>query len=229
MAKKSEYYQADEVHRSNPDLRNPSSTTRVGVLNTQTDVSTPSFQHANCKDDSERGISTMDFAMLDADNHYYEAEDAFTRYASERMRAERYVRWLAEGDGKRRRLFFGAREANVIGNPTFNPITRPGVFHETLKNLEAGLDRSAPAYGELVPIDPAYRDRDARLTTMDRQGVEKALLFPTLGVTLEGILSDDGDMLYQCFHAFNRWIDDEWGFLPGSDLCSAVFDAVRSR
>jgi hypothetical protein len=56
MAKKSEYYQADEVHRSNPDIRNPSSTTRVGVLNTQTDVSTPSFQHANCKDDSERGI-----------------------------------------------------------------------------------------------------------------------------------------------------------------------------
>ena len=80
--------------------------------------------------------------MFDADNHYYEAEDAFTRYASDRMRAERFVRWLAEGDGKRRRLFFGAREANVIGNPTFNPITRPGVFHDTLKNLEAGLDRS---------------------------------------------------------------------------------------
>jgi predicted TIM-barrel fold metal-dependent hydrolase len=154
----------------------------------------------------------MDFAMFDADNHYYEAEDAFTRYASDRMRAERFVRWLAEGDGKRRRLFFGAREANVIGNPTFNPITRPGVFHDTLKNLEAGLDRSAPAYGELVPIDPAYRDREARLSTMDRQGVEKALLFPTLGVTLEGILSEDADMLYQCFHAFNRWLDDDWGF-----------------
>ncbi len=165
----------------------------------------------------------MDFAMFDADNHYYEAEDAFTRYASDRMRAERFVRWLAEGDGKRRRLFFGAREANVIGNPTFNPITRPGVFHETLKNLEAGMDRSAPAYGELIPIDPAYRDREARLTTMDRQGVEKALLFPTLGVTLEGILSDDADMLYQCFHAFNRWLDDDWGFDYRSRIYAAPY------
>jgi predicted TIM-barrel fold metal-dependent hydrolase len=154
----------------------------------------------------------MEFAMFDADNHYYEAEDAFTRFASDRMRAERFVRWLSEADGKRRRLFFGPREANVIGNPTFNPIAKPGAFRATLKHLEAGQDRSAPAYGELVPIDPAYRHRDARLATMDRQGVEKALLFPTLGVTLEGIVNDDADMLYQCFHAFNRWLEDDWGF-----------------
>jgi predicted TIM-barrel fold metal-dependent hydrolase len=154
----------------------------------------------------------VDFKIFDADNHYYEAEDAFTRYATERMARERYVRWLTEADGKRRRLFFGGHEANVIGNPTFNPITRPGAYHETLKNLELSQDRTAAAYGELVPIDPAYRNREARLTTMDKQGVEKILLFPTLGVTIEGFVSDDADMLYQCFHAFNRWLDDDWGF-----------------
>src|SRR5262249_4192045 len=128
------------------------------------------------------------------------------------MARERYVRWLTESDGKRRRLFFGSREANVIGNPTFNPITKPGAYHETLKNLELSQDRTAAAYGELVPIDPAYRDREARLATMDKQGVEKILMFPTLAVTIEGLVSDDADMLYQCFHAFNRWLDDDWGF-----------------
>jgi predicted TIM-barrel fold metal-dependent hydrolase len=150
--------------------------------------------------------------FFDADNHYYEAEDAFTRYASERMVASRFVRWLTEADGKRRRLLFGAREANVIGNPTFNPITRPGAFQETLRALQVGEDRSAAAYGTLEPIPAAYRDRDARLATMDAQGVDKAMFFPTLAVTVEGMICDDVELLYDSLHAFNRWLDDDWGF-----------------
>ena len=35
----------------------------------------------------------MDFKLFDADNHYYEAEDAFTRYGDERVK--RYVRWVS--------------------------------------------------------------------------------------------------------------------------------------
>ena len=154
----------------------------------------------------------MEFQLFDADNHYYEAEDAFTRYASERMKASRYVRWLTEADGKRRRLFFGDREARVIGNPTFDPVMKPGAFHTALKNLQStGVTPAAQSYGELVPISPAYRDRDARLSVMDRQGVEKAIFFPTLGVTVEGLIQDR-EMLYDCLHAFNRWLDDDWGF-----------------
>ena len=34
----------------------------------------------------------MDFKLFDADNHYYEAEDAFTRYGDERVK--RFVRWV---------------------------------------------------------------------------------------------------------------------------------------
>ena len=45
----------------------------------------------------------MDFKLFDADNHYYEAEDAFTRYGDERVK--RYVRWV--NDGKRRHIMFG--------------------------------------------------------------------------------------------------------------------------
>lgn len=154
----------------------------------------------------------MDYGIFDADQHYYEAEDAFTRYASKRMQDEKYIRWVTESDGKRRRLFVGGREANVIGNPTFNPITSPGIYHETLKALDSGSDRSRAAYGKLEPIRAEYRDRDVRLKVMDEQGVEKALLFPTLGVTMEGFFTHDVDMLYSAFHAFNRWLQDDWGF-----------------
>ncbi len=154
----------------------------------------------------------MDFPLFDADSHYYEAEDAFTRYASEPMLAARYVRWLTESDGKRRRLLFGDREAATIGNPTFNPVGKPGAYHTMLKRIESGEGRDGFRYGDLVPIHQAYRDREVRLVTMDKQGVERAFLFPTLGVTIEGLINDNVDMLYECFHAFNRWLDDDWGF-----------------
>jgi predicted TIM-barrel fold metal-dependent hydrolase len=165
----------------------------------------------------------MDKSIFDADQHYYEAEDCFTRYASERMRREKYIRWVTEADGKRRRLFVGGREANVIGNPTFDPITAPGIYHETLKKLEVGKDRSADAYGKLEPIRPAYRDKTVRLGVMDEQGVDKTLMFPTLGVTIEGFVNDDVGMLYDSFHAFNRWVEDDWGFAYRDRIFAAPY------
>src|SRR4029453_1145344 len=65
---------------------------------------------------------------------------------------------------------------------------------------------------ELEPINPAYRDRDARLRVMDAQGVEKVFLFPTLGVGMEESLKGDPEALLGAFRAFNRWLDEDWGF-----------------
>lgn len=168
-------------------------------------------------------MSKPDFPMFDADEHYYEAEDAFTRYASQRMQREKYIRWVTELDGKRKRLFAGGREVNVIGNPTFDPIARPGVYIETLKNLDASQDRAAAAYGQLEPIRPEYRDREVRLKWMDAEGVDKALFFPTLGVTVEGFLLDDVEMHYAAFHAFNRWLIDDWGFAYKDRIYAAPY------
>jgi predicted TIM-barrel fold metal-dependent hydrolase len=165
----------------------------------------------------------MDFGIFDADEHYYEAEDCFTRYASERMKAEKSVRWVSELDGKRRRLFVCGKEANVIPNPTFNPIATPGVYHQTLKNIDPGQDRSAVAYGQLEPIRAEYRDKDARLAVMTAQGVDKTLMFPTLGVTIEGFVDHDAGLLYDTFHAFNRWLTDDWGFAYKDRIFAAPY------
>ena len=169
----------------------------------------------------------VDFGIFDADQHYYEAEDCFTRFASDRMQSEKFVRWMTEADGKRKRLFVGGREANVIGNPTFDPVAAPGVYHETLKQLDVNQDRSALAYGRLERISPAYRDRDVRLGIMDEQGVDKALMFPTLGVTIEGFVADDEDMLYDTFHAFNRWLEEDWGFAYQGRIFAAPYIIMR--
>jgi predicted TIM-barrel fold metal-dependent hydrolase len=152
----------------------------------------------------------VDFGIFDADNHYYEAEDAFLRYADEKVK--KHVRWVSEG--KRRFLVFGDRMPSAIPNPTFNPTVKPGSLHMRLKALEAG-DRSPVDIAELSKLErlsPAYQQRETRLMTMDQQGVERNFLFPTLGQSCETMVSDDPDLLYRCFQAFNDWVNDDWGF-----------------
>ena len=51
-----------------------------------------------------------------------------------------------------------------------------------------------------------------RLEVMSRQGVDGALLFPTLGVLLQRPLRSDVDALHATFHAFNQWLLEDWGF-----------------
>jgi predicted TIM-barrel fold metal-dependent hydrolase len=155
----------------------------------------------------------VDYQLIDADNHYYEAEDAFTRHGDEGVK--RFVRWLSEG--KRRHIMFGTKLSTSLPNPTFDPIAKPGIFMSRLKELAAGGTRNVPLeskerYGELEPLPDAYRVREARLDVMDEQGLERCLLFPTLGVGIEGLVADDVDMAYRVFHAFNRWLEDDWGF-----------------
>ena len=39
-----------------------------------------------------RGLNVLDFRIVDADNHYYEATDAFTRHLEPAM-AKRTIQW----------------------------------------------------------------------------------------------------------------------------------------
>lgn len=153
----------------------------------------------------------MDLKIVDADNHYYEPADAFTRHASPRMVHEQFVRWLTEADGKRKRLLFGDQMVSMIANPTFERLAQPGAFHDRLKHLERGERDAGSIYGDLGPMRPEYRDRAARVRVMDDQGVETAILFPTLALVVEGHVRE-AEMLHQCLHAFNEWLDDDWGF-----------------
>jgi predicted TIM-barrel fold metal-dependent hydrolase len=157
-------------------------------------------------------MAELDYQLVDFDNHYYEPEDAFTRHGDDEVKG--FVRWVSEG--KKRHLLFGNVRAAAIPNPTFNPIGKPGAFHQRLKELkDSGEARNLlpmDRFGELEPLPDHYRDRDARLRAMDEQGVERAVFFPTLGVGIDGLNADNVRMTYKLFHAFNLWLDDDWGF-----------------
>ena len=146
--------------------------------------------------------------IFDFDNHYYEAEDAFTRYQDPSLRS-RGVRW-ADVDG-RRRLLVGGTVNSYIANPTFDPVAKPGALYDWYRG-NPQHQQIREAFGELEPIRPEYRDRDARLAVMDEQGLAAALLFPTLGVGIEDALKYDPDACLEVFSAFNRWVEDDWGY-----------------
>jgi predicted TIM-barrel fold metal-dependent hydrolase len=149
--------------------------------------------------------------VIDADNHYYEPRDAFTRHLPPEMR-RRGMQW-SEVDGKTR-LLAGEKVTRVLANPTFDPIARPGslIDYFRAKNQEGTSIRDL--WGKLEPLadHPEYVDRDARLGVLASQGVDAALLFPTLGVLLQRPLHSDVDALHATFHAFNEWLLEDWGY-----------------
>ena len=152
-----------------------------------------------------------DFQAFDADNHYYEAEDAFTRHIDPSM-AKRCMQW-ADINGKQR-LLVGGRVNKFIPNPTFDPIARPGSLEDYFRGRNTEGRDLATMFGDLESLadNPGYRDRDARLALMDSQGLERAFLFPTLGVGMQVALRHDLPALHAAFRAFNLWLDEDWGF-----------------
>ncbi len=70
-------------------------------------------------------MAELGFPVFDADHHYYEAEDAFTRHVDRRMQ-NRCMQW-AEING-RKRLLVGGKTNRFIPNPTFDPVAQPGIL-----------------------------------------------------------------------------------------------------
>ncbi len=161
------------------------------------------------------------FRAFDADNHYYESTDAFTRHL-DRSVAKRAMQW-AEIDGKQR-LIVAGRINRYIPNPTFDPVSRPGALADYYRGKGSVTDMR-DAFGELEPISqrPEYRDRDARLARMDAQNIEACFLMPTLGVGMEAALEEDPEALVAAFTAFNRWLEEDWGFAYQERIFAAPY------
>jgi predicted TIM-barrel fold metal-dependent hydrolase len=166
-------------------------------------------------------VSTIElgFDPFDADNHYYEATDAFTRHIDPAM-AKRCMQW-ATVDGKTR-LLVGGKINRFIPNPTFDPVSKPGALDAYFRGKVSGEDMRK-LFGELDPISPAYRDRDARLALMDEQGLAGAFFFPTLGVGMEESLRHDVPAMLAAFRAFNRWVEEDWGFAYRDRIFAAPY------
>jgi len=149
----------------------------------------------------------LGYPAFDADNHYYEALDAFTRHVPDAMQP-RCVQW-AEIDGRKHHLV-GGKLAHAVKNPTWDPIAMPGAISDYLRGNPSGKD-PRHLMQEREPLPDYYMNNDARVAKLDEQGLEAMWLFPTLGVLYEELLKHDTDAVVALFRAFNRWLQEDWG------------------
>jgi len=146
--------------------------------------------------------------VFDADNHYYEALDAFTRHLPAGM-GPRCVQW-ATIEGKQYHVV-GGKVSRAVANATFNPISKPGCLSEYFRGNPNNVDVLA-LLKDSEPIRDEYLNPVARTKVLDDQGLAGCFMYPTLGMLYEEILKDDPEAVGITFRAFNRWLAEDWGF-----------------
>jgi len=155
----------------------------------------------------------FDYAMVDADNHYYEPHDCFTRHM-EAAFADHAVHVVVGDDGLGR-LFIGDRPAPWRPVIQYDLIAPPGAGKGLMIGKRKDPQFEDPAAASLIkPYEhPAFVNRDARLALMDEQGIQAAYILPTAAVCLEYNLYQDGPQAaFANLRSFNRWLEDDWGY-----------------
>jgi predicted TIM-barrel fold metal-dependent hydrolase len=154
--------------------------------------------------------------VFDADAHYYEARDAYTRYLDEEYRGQSVT--FKTGPKNENYVFIGDQPLRTL--PEFYPGLKAGNglddFFDALAINEIDNRPAAELRPEWFAHAPrAWFDRSERLALMDAQGVHATLLMPSLGVELDSQLMsapDNIDLAHAIFRAGNRWLEDDWGY-----------------
>jgi predicted TIM-barrel fold metal-dependent hydrolase len=155
----------------------------------------------------------LDFPVFDADNHFYETTDAFTRYLPrEYSEVVKYV----EVKG-RTKLAIKNRITEYIPNPTFNVVAPPGAdeLRYKLQNPDSATrpgDKPLEPPPRSIKAPPAFFEPEARIELLNELGIDRALMWPTLASVLEERLTDDPVATHVLVHAFNQWLLDHWSF-----------------
>jgi predicted TIM-barrel fold metal-dependent hydrolase len=148
--------------------------------------------------------------IFDADNHYWEPSDAFTRHRDPAF-MDRGIR-LVEIDGKPHYFVHGEQHPIIPGPGDAHPRPRPGALYDYFAGRSDKAALSDELTAENPDEHPEWFNRDARILRMDQQGVEATWVFPSHAVCVEGPMQPDIEASLEVLRAFNRWLDEDWGF-----------------
>ena len=167
---------------------------------------------------------TADYAFFDCDHHFYETRDSFTRYIDPAFR-DQAVHQVRTDSGEEV-VMVGERPLRfLLGHYLYDTAGPPGSLKEKLLSMKKGggdLD-----YGG-VPMAPEWRDRDLRLASMDAQNVEGCLMFPNVAVVVEEFMATT-EQLYANVEAFNRWLEDDWGYAYQGRIFAPAMLSLRDK
>jgi len=148
------------------------------------------------------------FPVFDGDNHLYETREALTAHLpSEYQRAIRYV----EVDGRTKIATMG-QISEYIPNPTFDVVAAPGAQEEFFRHGNPEGKSRRETMGKPIRSIAAFREPAARLALMDEQGLNRAMMYPTLASLVEERFRDYPDAIHAIIHALNQWMHEVWTF-----------------
>ena len=135
--------------------------------------------------------------VIDADGHVLEPADIWEQYIDPELR-DRAIRIELADDGRERLIFDNQPFQFLQGNlGTLGGIELPkGEFGRLSRDY---------TYAEGSP--PGGYDPSARLKVLDEEGIDKVLLYPTIGICWEGSVNDPA-LATAYTRAYNRWIVD---------------------
>src|SRR5258705_2232261 len=133
---------------------------------------------------------------VDADGHILEPADTWIKYIDPQYR-DRAIR-IDHDDKGWEVLLFDNKPAEVVRG-TLGALGGVGM------DAEALLTPGKRTYAEGCP--PGSYDPKARLKVMDEEGIDIALLYPTIGICWEGPVTDP-NLATAYTKAYNRWLAD---------------------
>ncbi len=170
-------------------------------------------------------MSALDYAIFDADNHYYEPDDCFSRHIEAKYKKR--TMWIDRSKPGPGRMYIGDERCHFFSVGASDSVGPPGAMKSFLRGLtdEGGSPSLSPMNGLAVP---EFVKRDARLAVMDAQGVQACLMLPTAGVGIETQLREPQhrEALYPSLRAFNRWLEQDWGYGRDGRIYGAPLDSL---
>jgi predicted TIM-barrel fold metal-dependent hydrolase len=166
-------------------------------------------------------VPSFDYPIIDLDGHYYEPDDCCTRHLEAKYR-DRAVHVAVNERGERE--WRAGKRALGFDRRPLDFVLEPG----ELRRMHA-LPAGDPAAQIRVrdSLDPAFRDRDARITKLDEFGVQASLMFSSLSFETE--LMDDPEAACANVRAYNRWVEEEWGYAYRGRLFAPALITLADR
>ena len=151
---------------------------------------------------------TVDFPVIDADNHMYEPPEAFTRHLPKEY--EGLVKYVQVNG--RTKIALRNVISDYIPNPTFEVVARPGAQEEFFRSGNPEGKSRREIMGEPMRAVPAFFEPAPRLKMLDELGIDRTIMWPTLASLLEERIADDPKATHAVIHALNQWMYETWSF-----------------
>ena len=114
-------------------------------------------------------MHTLAYRINDADNHYYEPDDCFTRHIEARFKARTV--WVDRRSDGPSRMYIGSERCHFFSVGAGDSVGPPGIMKAFLRG-----DSSEGGNPSLSPINalavPEFVSKPARLAKLDEQDVE---------------------------------------------------------